>query len=91
MYTSPPAPNAAASHQPARTFKALGISSTATIAITMPDAACNAQFSSRGEGFQNSAIIPPAKFPAPGRSDKRKTCHSSLIDVAPSDLLLSHM
>ena len=91
MYTSPPAPNAAASHQPARTFKALGISSTATIAMTMPDAACKAQFSSRGDGFQNSAISPPAKFLAPGRSDKIRTCHSSLVDVVNSDLRLSHM
>src|SRR3546814_13253658 len=53
------------------------MSSTATIAITIPEAACSAQFSRRGEVFQNSAAIPPAKLPAPGSSDSRRTYQST--------------
>src|SRR3546814_1866691 len=78
MEDTPPPDEAAAIHQPANVLRAAGMSSTATIAITIPEAACNAQFSRRGEVFQNSATIPPAKLPSPGSSESRRTYQSIL-------------
>jgi hypothetical protein len=57
------------------------MSSTATTAMTMPEAACSAQFSRRSLVLPNSATIPPAKLPAPGRNASRSTIHRLILRI----------